>query len=424
MAASLAGKRLVITTQVFPPEIHPTAVMAAELAEGLVRRGWAVTVACGLPHHPTGELHPGYGGRLRRVEERGGVRVIRVWHPTRKSRAIASRAFVMVSQMLATGLAAASAGRPGVVLSFGGPPLVGPCLSGLLAGAWGVPLVSVIHDIYPDVAAETGSVRSPLVLGPARLLERLQYRLSRRLVVLGEASRATLVEKGVPEGRIDVLPVWLDPDEIRPGPRDNAWRAEQGIGPDRFVVLYSGTSGIVSGAGVLAEVAARLPPEVVILVVGGGEAWRRLGELGRAGRLPPNLLLRPYQPRERLPEVQAASDLSLVTLLPGKGRTSVPSKVQGYMAAGRPVLAAVDADCDTARLVARGRFGEVVPFEAAAIAAAIERARAAPGVLAEQGRRAREVFVREHAREPLLDRYHDLLSSAAGGPGPIPADAP
>jgi colanic acid biosynthesis glycosyl transferase WcaI len=242
-------------------------------------------------------------------------------------------------------------------------------------------------------------------------MERIQYRVSRRLVVLGDASRATLVNKGVNADRIEVIPVWLDPEEIRPGPRDNRWRAEQGIGPDRFVVLYSGTSGIISGAEMLADVAARLPPEVVLLVVGGGEAWRRLDALVRAGTAPPNLILRPYQPRERLAEVQASSDLSLVTLLPGKGRTSVPSKVQGYMAAGRPVLAAVDADCDTAGLVSRGGFGLVVPFSATDLVRAIEEVRAQPRRLAEWGQRARQVFEQEHAREPIIARYHRLLEA-------------
>lgn len=414
MPGTLSTRRLVITTQVFPPEIHPTAVMAVELAEGLARRGWQVTVACGLPHHPTGELAAGFGKRLRQVEALDGSRVVRVWHPTLRSRAILSRAFVMVTQAAATAMAAASAGPADVILSFGGPPLLGPVLSGLIGAARGIPLVTVVHDIYPDVAIETGSVRNPVVTGAARALERLQYRLSRRLVVLGEASRALIQAKGVPGDRLDVLPVWLDPEEIRPLPRDTSWRAENGLSDVDFVVLYSGTAGIVSGAEILAEVAARLPRDVAVVLVGGGEAWRRLEARVRDGTAPPNLILRPYQPRERLPEVQASADLSLITLLPGKGRTSVPSKVQGYMAAGRPVLAAVDPDCDTARLVVRGDFGMVVGYDADAIAAGILEARRDPRRRASWGQRARSTFEREHAREPLIDRYDALLSRVAG----------
>lgn len=388
--------------------------MAAELASGLARRGLEVAVASGLPHHPTGRVADGHA-RLWRVERRDGYRVLRLWHPTFESRRIAARAFVMATQMFSTSLAAVAGGRPDVVLSFGGPPLVGPVLSGILASAWRVPLVTVIHDLYPDVAVESGAIRHPVLVGTARWAERLQYRLSDHIVVLGETTRDLLIRyRQVPGDRISVLPVWLDPDEIRPGPRDNSWRREAGIGPERFVVLYSGTAGIVSGAGVIDQVSRSVDSDVDVVLVGGGSAWNELEERRRTGALPANVRLFPYQPRERLAEVQAASDLSLLTLLPGRGRTSVPSKLQGYMAAGRPVLASVDDDCDSARLVRRGGFGLVVPpCDAGAIVEGIREARLDPDRLAGWGRRAREVFERENAREPIIDRYETLVRGLA-----------
>jgi colanic acid biosynthesis glycosyl transferase WcaI len=388
--------------------------MAAELAAGLARRGLDVTVAAGMPHHPTGRVADGHS-RPWDSRKRDGYRVVRMWHPTFESRRITARTFVMAMQMLSTTIAAAVSGRPDVVLSFGGPPLVGPVLSGILAAAWRKPLVTVIHDLYPDVAVESGAIRSSLVIGTARWAERLQYRLSDRLVVLGETMRDLLIRtRQVPRDRISVLPVWLDPDEIRPGPRNSAWRSAAGIGPDRFLVLYSGTAGIVSGAEVLEPLSRLVDSDVDLVLVGGGSAWRTLEERRRSGGLPPNVRLLPYQPRERLAEVQAAADLSLLTLLPGRGRTSVPSKLQGYMAAGRPVLASVDDDCDSARLVRRGGFGLVVPpCDAAAIANGIREARQDSERLAGWGRRAREVFERENARDPIVDAYESLLRRVA-----------
>lgn len=410
-----ARRRVLITTQVFPPEIHPTAVMADELAAGLARTGWDVTVAAGLPHHPTGELALGYRGILRRVEERSGYRVVRYWHPTTPRRNIGARMAVMVSQMLATTGAAFASGRPDVLLSFGGPPLVGPVLSGLLAGVWRIPLVTVIHDLYPDVAVESGMVRNRLIVSTARLAERLQYRLSDHLVVLGDATRNLLVTaRKIDPSEVQVLPVWLDPEEIKPGPRDNGWRHEQGLELDKFVVLYSGTAGIISGAEMLADVAHRVGEDVVVLVVGGGSAWNTLRDLQASGCGPPNLKVLPYQPRERLGEVQAASDLSLLTLIPGRGRTSVPSKLQGYMAAGRPVLAAVEKDCDSAVLIERERFGLVIPpSDPEAMARAILELRADPDRRASWGRRARDVFECNYSREPLIAQYSELLGRMA-----------
>jgi glycosyltransferase involved in cell wall biosynthesis len=84
------------------------------------------------------------------------------------------------------------------------------------------------------------------------------------------------------------------------------------------------------------------------------------------------------------------------------------------MAAGRPVLASVDDDCDSARLVRRGGFGLVVPpCDAAAIANGIREARQDSERLAGWGRRAREVFERENARDPIVDAYESLLRRVA-----------
>ncbi len=91
-----------------------------------------------------------------------------------------------------------------------------------------------------------------------RWAERRTYRASDRIVVLSEGFRRTLAIKGVNPDKVDVIPVWLDPDEIHPSNRLNTWRTEQGIDPSAFVVLYAGTIGLVSGAEVMAEVADRL----------------------------------------------------------------------------------------------------------------------------------------------------------------------
>jgi colanic acid biosynthesis glycosyl transferase WcaI len=321
---------------------------------------------------------------------------------------------MMLAQVLAVGIAGLSSGRPDVVLSFGGPPLVGPVLSGLIAKMWGCRLVTLIHDVYPDVAIESGSISNAGVIQMSRGLERLQYRLSTRIVVLGDSWRTALIkEKGIPAHSVDVVPVWLDPDEIRPMSRDNPWRREQGLTPDQFVVLYAGTVGIISGAEMLGDVARNLPPDVVVLVVGGGVAWRALDDAIRSGAAPSNLRVLPYQPRSRIREVQASADLSIITLAPRLARTSVPSKVQAYMAAGRPVLASADSESETASLIRRGGFGRVVaPGDAPALAQAILDARADAPLRRQWGEAARSLFEREYSKERRISDFNGVLLSA------------
>lgn len=410
---------VLITTQVFPPEIHPTAVMAAQLAEDLATLGWDVTVACGLPHHPTGRVPRDFSTKLFASEQSPfGFTIHRVWHPTTPNRRIASRVFVMGSQAVSTLLAGLSGKKPDVVLSFGGPPIVGPLISAVVAKFFRVPLVTVIHDIYPDVLEESGKLSNGRVLALLKKVEEIQYRWSRSLIVLGPRTRDVIKSRrGVDERQLNIVPVWLDPTEIVPQKRSIDFRRKHGIHDEQSVVLYAGTVGIVSGAEILADVAHRLPPDRVLLVVGGGSAWDALLTiLKQDSALKGKLVLLPYQPRELVPLVLSAAELTLVTLSPGRGRTSVPSKVQAYMAAGRPVLAAVDSDSDTATLIRSGDFGLVVnPGTPQAILEGIEESFREPDRLDTWGKRARSVFDEQFSRTAQTLKISEILTKTMNG---------
>jgi len=406
--------KVLLTSQVFPPETHPTAVMVGDLASYLAENRDQVSVAVGYPHHPLGTCYQGYSKkRLILREVIGGTRVARHWHLTSKSSRLSVRMLVMVSQSLAIASGACFGARPKVVVNFG-PPLLGPVLTGLVAKLRRAKSVSVVYDLYPDILIKSQKLRGRFLIGVARFFERLAYQLSDRVVVLSEGFRRALIERGVEPEKIDVIPVWLDPAEIRPLERNNSWRDGLDLPPESKVILYAGTIGLVSGAEVVLDAASQLRGQnAVFLFVGEGQVRSSLErEAGTRGLS--NVRFLPFQPRELLPEVQAASDISLVTLAPGRGRTSVPSKVVGYMAAGRPIVASVDLDSDTAESV-RAAGGVVVePGNPDALASAIRGLLESDG-LAEMGRAARSHFERTYARDSALKAFELILQKAAGG---------
>ena len=69
----------------------------------------------------------------------------------------------------------------------------------------------------------------------------------------------------------------------------------------------------------------------------------------------------PFQPRARLQEVLATADVSLVTLRQGVASDSLPSKCFSILASGRPILASVDENSETWKLVKRANAGLCVP---------------------------------------------------------------
>ncbi|MDP2044797.1 MAG: glycosyltransferase, partial [Deltaproteobacteria bacterium] len=120
----------------------------------------------------------------------------------------------------------------------------------------------------------------------------------------------------------------------------------------------------------------------------------------------------PFQPRERLSEVQATSDVSLVTLAPGRGKTSVPSKVLGYMAAARPVIAAVDEGCDTADLIRTSGCGLAVPpGQGDDLAEAILQFYGNPKERLMRGEAGHRHFLQHFERRTVLKHYIDTIQN-------------
>jgi colanic acid biosynthesis glycosyl transferase WcaI len=401
--------RILITTQVFPPEIHPTARIVWELARSLSDAGHYVTVAAGYPHHPHGSVLGGYQKKWILRETVDGVRVVRGWHFTSMSSAILARGFVYFSQTLGTAMASLADVRPEALINFG-PPLVGPAVSALLAGHFGARHVPIIYDLYPDLAIEAGAIRNRPLIWAAKAMERWAYGRSDRIVVLSEGFRRTLVDsKGVPEEKIRVIPVWLDLDEIQRAQDPLAWRREHGISEDTFVVLYAGTMGIVSGVEILLDVAKEFSSDlgIVFLFVGEGRAKDRIQEQGRDL---PNVRLFAFQPRETLSEMLSSADVGIMTLLPGRGRTSVPSKMLGYMAVGVPVLASCDLDSDSARMIREAKCGAVVPpGDALEIANALRKLRSDIPACHSAGQCGRTYLEKHHSRDSGTKAFLSLL---------------
>jgi colanic acid biosynthesis glycosyl transferase WcaI len=147
-------------------------------------------------------------------------------------------------------------------------------------------------------------------------------------------------------------------------------------------------------------------------VVNGDGAARP--ELERRAAGVANLRFVGYQPVGRLSEVLATGDVHVVPLRTGLGDVSVPSKTYSSLAAGRPVVAAIDVGTEIPRLLAAAGAGVTVPpDDPDAFVAAIrsltddpERARA----LGAAGR----AWVVEHASPRAVGRaYHHLLTSSS-----------
>jgi colanic acid biosynthesis glycosyl transferase WcaI len=407
-------KNIFITTHIFPPEVHPSGIMNSELAKELSKNNYNVKVITCFPSHPKSELFTGWKRAILNIKRANGYDVIRSWHPIFKTNKIVGRIINIICQSFSFFIAAQSLERPNIIISDG-PPILGTIISAIIAKMNKAVLITIIHDFVADIMLSNDILRK--ILGKQLLnIESFSYQLCDYIVVLSEGFRKIMIrEKCIEESKIIIVPVWLDGQEIVPLERDNAWRREMNIPPEKFVVLYAGTIGLVSGAEVVLEAARLLEfyPDILFLLVGEGQAKDRLEEQVRYLRFPRVRFL-PFQPRERLSEVQATADVSLVTLAPGRGKTSVPSKVLGYMAAARPVIAAVDVDCDTADTVRKAACGLVAkPGDGQELAHAILSFYQNNSHREACGQAGRRYFLQHFDRRVVMEKYLDLIERLA-----------
>jgi colanic acid biosynthesis glycosyl transferase WcaI len=392
-------RRLLVFNQYYHPGVEATAHLLTELCEALANE-YSVTVITGRLRDR--EDDPDY-------EIRNGVEVIRL-HSTSFDRAPLARRAVNYLTYLARALRRGmTMARPDVVVCMTDPPLVGD-VAYLVARRFRRPLVVINQDVFPEVAVNLGRLRQPALIAVLRMLIGLYVRRADRLVAIGPLMKERLVDKGARPERVEVIQNWVDTNAVTPRPRDNAWAIEHDL-VDRFVVMHSGNVGHAQNLDVLIEATANLRDldRLAVLVIGTGARYAHSVELAR--RLGAERIeFLAYQPRSRISESLSSADIHFVGVTQGLSGLVVPSRVYGILAAGRPILAAVESTSETAVLVEETQCGIVVPpTRPDLVAKAIRAATRGELDLEAMGRRGRAYIESEGSLETAVARYTQLL---------------
>lgn len=425
--------KILLLSLVFAPDGVSTAQLMTELALELQNLGHTVTVLTTTPHYnvePEARsrqpLTPHWGQWLQRSECQG----ITVYHaaiPVKGERVGARLLDYLRFHLLSTLAGLFSVGHFDVML-VPSPPLTIGLSAWLLKLLRGAPFIYNVQEIYPDVAVSLGLLRNRRLIYMLEILEKFIYQRAHTVTVISEWFRRRLVDKGVPEGKLTVIPNFVDTDFMQPGPRHNSFALEHQL-QGCFVVLYAGNIGLTQGFETILAAAQQLRhlPDLRFVVVGDGTRRAWLVEQLRQLDLP-NVRLLPYQPRSTVPLLYASSDLCLVPLKRGTAQETFPSKIYTIMAAGRPVIAAADPDSELAWVVQQSACGWAVPpDDASALAAALQQAYQQRTLLTQQGLNGRAYVLAHHSRQAVAHQYAELIQqiaqAKAASAGLLPAQA-
>jgi glycosyltransferase involved in cell wall biosynthesis len=409
--------RVLLLNQHYPPDEGATGRLLADLAQGLAARGHDITVLTGRPN---------YASSRRLVapthEKLHGVHVVRV-PMARRREGFLGRGIHYASFALTSWARGFFVRRPDVIVAFSSTPAFGGVSALCLARALRRPFIYCVEDVHPEIAAALGALRGRRVIRVLRAVEAMAWRRAERLVLIGDDLRAAAAGRGVDASRVVTIANWADTSRITPRER-SAFREQMGLKEDHFVVQYAGNLGRAQDLDTVVAattLAHRSDERVRLLCVGAGSSRSALSRVAEAS---PGVLVADFQPEERVADVLAAADVSLVPLRAGLSRWCVPSKVYSILASGRAVGAVVDRGSEVARVVDEACCGfRVDPGDAPALAREILRLASDRASTRRLGANGRSWLERNGALSRALDAYEGLLEEVVSAVKEVPTPA-
>jgi glycosyltransferase involved in cell wall biosynthesis len=329
---------ILLIHQAFTALDEPGGTRHHELARYLAARGHKVTVIASRVSYLTGAAAFHSSPPLPPPATEGLV-ILRAYTYQAIHKSFVHRIFAFISFMASSffiGL-----GVKNVDLVWGtSPPIFQGVTAWLLARLKRVPFLFEVRDLWPSFAIAVGVLKNPLLIRMSLWLERFLYRRADRVMVNSPGYVAHVTERGA--ARVELVPNSADPDMFNPDDGGAAFRSANHL-ENKFVVLYAGAHGISNDLGVVLEAARSLQisvPEIQIVFLGDGKEKTNLQKQAEGLT---NVLFLPPVPKAEMAAALAGADACLAILKPiEEYKTTYPNKVFDYMAAGRPVVLAID----------------------------------------------------------------------------------
>lgn len=409
-------KNLLIYAHYYYPDVASTGQILTELAEGL-NDTFHTTVICTVPSY-TGKISRYYRKHKYYYENINGVDVLRIRVPEfRKSFAL-SRIFNILSYFFSAIFATFRVGHQDYVFTISQPPVLGGLLGVIGKHIKKAKLIYNIQDFNPEQVMAVDFTHNKLILNTMMMLDKYSCRQASKVIIVGRDMIETLQKRFKKMVSYAHINNWINEEEIYPLPQNDAkvceFKRKYGL-EDKFVIMYSGNIGLYYDLANILKTIEKFKDEerVVFAFIGEGSVLEELRTYKEVNQLS-NVVFIPYQPKSDLIYSLNAGDVHFVVNAKGIKGVSVPSKLYGVMAVGKPVLGIMDEGAEARLIVEEAECGiSVEPGDYEAIEALIGKYIKLQGSekLAEMGARGREYLIRNLTRKVSVEKYRDEILS-------------
>jgi glycosyltransferase involved in cell wall biosynthesis len=346
--------RILVLSQYFWPE----SFIINDIVRTLSEQGHEVTVATGKPNYPDGKVFDGYrawGTQRERYLNRVDVVRVPLWPRGQggaKNLVLNYLSFVLAGLLCLPWMLRKR--EFDAILVFAPSPITQVIPAIALKWLKKAKLALWVQDLWPESLSATGFVKNPKLLKVVGQMVKIVYRPCDLLLV---------------QSRAFVEPVarYADPQKIVYYPNSIDVRSRGAVAPipetlqsvldNYFCVVFAGNLGTAQALDTLLQAAVHLrdDPQIRLVLVGSGSRLEWLKAQRHAHSLE-NLVLPGRFPMEAMSGIFQRSGALLVSLNDEEAfAQTVPSKIQAYLAAGRPIIASINGE--GARVVSEAKAG-------------------------------------------------------------------
>ena len=308
-------------------------IRLSEMAQGLKKKGWDISVLTSMPNYPTGEIFTAYRGKIFCKEYQDSIEIRRFWLFASNSRKIFPRIISMLSFSLSVffSLTFLRKGKFDYVIAES-PPLTLGLSAYLLSRFAGSRLILNVSDLWPLSAKELGAISDGFLYRKLMNLERYIYKKS--FICLGQSQEIV--------------------NYIKQNGGSNTYLFRNGVDPKRFMkhglvrdnksvkIVYTGLLGIAQGILEICKHISFKSLGVEFHIYGAGaekeEIERYLTENPERG-----IIYHGTVSSNEIPDILSQYTATLTSLVKNI-YGAVPSKIYESMAAGLPILFSGDGE--------------------------------------------------------------------------------
>ena len=333
-------KRILICTNHFYPENF----RVNDLAFSLAKEGYDVTVLTAIPDYPLGKYFDGYGILKKRYEIVNGVKVVRGFIIPRGSgggvRLMLNYFSFLISSIFISLWLALRHHYDGIFVHETSPVMIGiPAV--IVKKLRKCPLYFWVLDLWPESLQAAGGINNKRILGLFSSLTKWIYKQSDKILISSKGFEKSILEKGDFKEKLIYYPNW--PDAIT----DSAEDVHIPQLPKGFRIMFAGNIGEAQDFEHVMDCARILKEHQLIhfIIIGDGRKMPWVKEYVDKYQLQETVHLLGRFPGSAMQAFYQKADVMLVSLkdVPIFNLTA-PAKIQGYMAAGKYIVAMLNGE--------------------------------------------------------------------------------